>query len=153
MPDEEDNESLDKEVRRAVYDRFMASGKAPVISEVAQQLARNEDEVRGAFGRLAAGRVLVLQDGSGEVLMANPFSAVPTPFLVEVGGQTYYGNCIWDALGIPAMLDQDARITTGCGDCNDAMALEVRAGELEAEEGIVHFSVPAARWWDNIKFT
>jgi hypothetical protein len=36
--------------------------------------------------------------------MANPFSAVPTPFLVRSGDRSWYGNCIWDALGIPAML-------------------------------------------------
>jgi hypothetical protein len=36
--------------------------------------------------------------------MAMPLSAIPTPFQVEVGGRHFFGNCIWDALGIVAML-------------------------------------------------
>jgi hypothetical protein len=87
--------------------------------------------------------------------MANPFSAVPTPFLVETRSQEWWGNCIWDALGIAAMVKQDAHISTGCGDCNDALSILIRGGSarMEGGEGIIHFSVPARRWWDNIKFT
>ena len=87
--------------------------------------------------------------------MANPFSAVPTPFLVEIGDLSWWGNCIWDALGIAAMVKGDARIVTGCADCSDEMELRVEGGRLrtEGEEGIIHFSVPARRWWENIKFT
>src|SRR5437667_11759339 len=41
----------------------------------------------------------VLQE-NGELWRAAPFSAVPTAFPVKVGDRSYYGNCIWDALGI-----------------------------------------------------
>jgi hypothetical protein len=146
-------DALDREVRRVIYERFMTSGRAPAVAEVAQELSRSDEDVRGSFGRLATGRVVVLQEGNGEILMANPFSAVPTPFLVEAGDRSWYGNCIWDALGIPAMLGEDARITTGCGDCSDAMVLRVEGGRLVEGEGLIHFAVPAARWWENIKFT
>jgi hypothetical protein len=33
------------------------------------------------------------------------------------------------------------------------MRLEVRGGALAHGEGVVHFAVPARRWWDNIGFT
>jgi len=33
------------------------------------------------------------------------------------------------------------------------MTLEIKGQELASGEGIVHFSVPAKRWWDNIKFS
>ena len=33
------------------------------------------------------------------------------------------------------------------------MTLEVRHGRLVRGEGVVHFGVPAARFWDNIAFT
>jgi hypothetical protein len=29
----------------------------------------------------------------------------------------------------------------------------VRAGALARREGIIHFALPALRWWDNIGFT
>jgi hypothetical protein len=33
------------------------------------------------------------------------------------------------------------------------MRLQVRHGVLTRTEGVVHFGVPARRWWDNIGFT
>ena len=75
--------------------------------------------------------------------MAAPLSARPTPFLVTTPLGTYFGNCVWDALGIAAMLGHDARIDTDCADCGAAMTLEIEGGELRAE-GVAHFAVPAA---------
>jgi hypothetical protein len=108
--------------------------------------------VRESLERLAAGRVLVLQRDSREVLMASPFSAVPTPFAVHANGRLYYGNCVWDALGVPVMLGVDARVEASCGCCGEAMALRVTGGELEPVEGTVHFAVPAHRWWQDIVY-
>jgi hypothetical protein len=50
------------------------------------------------------------------------------------------------------MLQADARIDCSCGCCGEAMQLEVRAGELGPVEGVVHFAVPAHRWWDDIVY-
>jgi hypothetical protein len=33
------------------------------------------------------------------------------------------------------------------------MRLEVRGGRLVRSEGMLHFAVPARRWWDNVAFT
>jgi hypothetical protein len=85
--------------------------------------------------------------------MAHPFSAVPTPFLVEVKAHSCYANCIWDALGIPAILKQDASIYTSCGDCGAALTLQVVDGDLQGDEGILHFALPALRWWEDIVFS
>ena len=85
--------------------------------------------------------------------MANPISAVPTPFLVRAGDRSWYGNCIWDAMGISAMLQQDAVIETSCGCCGTAMQVTVVNGSLGEAPGIARFAVPAARWWDDIVFT
>jgi hypothetical protein len=109
-------------------------------------------EVRAAFGRLAAGRALVLQPETGEILMANPYSAVPTPFLVEVPAYTCYGNCIWDALGIAALLKEPARIRTSCADCGLALQLSVEDGRVSGDSGVAHFAVPARHWWDDVVF-
>ena len=84
--------------------------------------------------------------------MAEPFSAVPTAFAVEVGTQKWWGNCIWDALGIPAMLKQDARVVTACGCCNEAMTLEVRDGQLLKAPGVVHLAIPPREWWNDVVF-
>ena len=149
---EQEQIALDKVVRFHVYDYVMREGLLPTIAETSSALAYPSDEVRVSFQRLADGHIIVLQKESGEILMANPFSAVPTPFLVKVGNRSYYGNCIWDAMGIPAMLKQDATIEASCGCCSTAMSLKVTNGSLEEARGLTHFAIPAAHWWDDIVF-
>ncbi len=144
---------IDREVRRYVYDQLREAGTAPTTTETALALGRPLDEVEVSFERLAHGRVFVLQPDSREILMAPPFSAVPTPFLVEVGARSWYGFCVWDALGILAALHVDGRVVTSCGDCGAGMELAVSGGALAEGEGIIHFGVPARHWWDNIVFT
>lgn len=144
--------TFDQEVRRYVYDQTMKTGSSPTVAETAEALSTLSDEVQASFHRLADARMLVLQRDTGEILMANPFSNVPTPFLAQVDGQTYYGNCIWDVMGIPAMLKRDAVIHTSCGDCGTSMNLRIVNGALEPAIGIAHFAVPAAQWWNDIVF-
>jgi len=142
----------DREVRRVIYEMTMAGGTPPLIRDVAQVLGMTHDEVAASMQRLAEGHMLVLQPGSGEVLMAPPYSAVPTPFVVHAGGTRSFGNCIWDALGIPAVLGTDARIDCSCGCCGEAMSLAVTGDALEPTDGAVHFAIPARRWWEDIVF-
>jgi hypothetical protein len=123
------------------------------VAEAAAALERTTREVNLSLRRLADAHILVLQKGSGEILMAAPFSAVPTAFLVKVGDRRYYGNCIWDALGIPSMLKQDATVNASCGCCGTAMTLEVANGSLVHARGLAHFAVAAARWWDDVVFS
>jgi hypothetical protein len=146
------NEARDIQLRAAIYDEVMSSGSVPTIAAMGTRLGWQRDEVTGSLERLAAARALVLQPGTREVLMANPFSAVPTPFAVSSGGVSYYGNCIWDALGIPAMLHRDAEISTSCACCGDAMQVRVTAGQLVPLDGVIHFAIAARKWWQDIVF-
>jgi len=152
MDAEQEKVALDKEVRYHVYDCVMREGLPPTMVDTSSALSRSPEEVRDSFQRLADGHILVLQKGSGDILMANPYSAVPTPFLVRAAGRSYYGNCIWDAMGIPAMTRQDAVIEASCGCCSTAMKLRVTDGSLEEARGVAHFAIPAAHWWDDIVF-
>jgi hypothetical protein len=145
---------LDRDVRLAVYRKIVEEGGPPTAPEMAVGLGVQTLDVEASLRRLADGHVLVLAPGTPYVWMANPFSALPTPFEVEVGDRLYFGNCIWDALGIPACLHADARIRTYCPDCSEPLSLGVRDGELgSSAEGVIHFAVPAAHWWDDIGST
>jgi len=147
-------EEFDRSLRQYIYGVTMRRGYPPTLAEITDHFHGTLEVVQAALVRLAAGRVVVLQRDTGEILMANPFSAVPTPFVVELADFSCYGNCIWDALGIPAMLGQDARIKTACSDCGTAMEVKVVAGVVQAvPDGLVHFAVPALHWWDDIVFT
>jgi Alkylmercury lyase len=86
--------------------------------------------------------------------MANPLSAVPTPFRVLTDdGRSWWGNCIWDGLGILAMVGSDGIVDTTCPDCGERVEFRVENGRLQPVDAVIHFAVPAARWWDNIGFT
>ncbi|MGO8947607.1 MAG: organomercurial lyase [Ktedonobacterales bacterium] len=148
-----ERDSFDQQVRSYIYDVLFTQGTVPTAATVAAGLACPPGDVVAAFQRLAQGHVIVLQRDSDEILMANPFSAVPTPFQVEVDGRSYWGNCIWDALGVLAMLKRDGRILASCGDCNASMTLLVSNGVVVDAPGVAHFSVPSKQWWDNIVFT
>jgi alkylmercury lyase-like protein len=148
-----EQDAFDTRVRLHIYERFLAEGRPPSVGETAAALDMRETEAAAAYRRLEQGRVLVLAPGTLNVWMANPLSAVPTPFRVEMERGSYWGNCIWDALGIPAMLAGDGTVACSCPDCGEAMTLTVSGGRLERAEGVVHFAVPASRWWDNIAFT
>jgi hypothetical protein len=147
-------EAFDRDIRLAVYRSFVEYGRPPTTPELAGELGAPASDVEVALRRLAGGHALVLQPGTSSIWMAAPFSAIPTPFDVTVGGRHYFANCIWDALGIPACLHADARIETSCPDCAEPMMLEVRDGSFqEPADGVLHFAIPAAKWWEDIGAT
>jgi hypothetical protein len=144
---------VDTEVRLHLMERFLADGRPPSVAESAAALDATEGDVADAYRRLQDAHVIVLAPGSLDVWMANPLSAVPTPFPVETERGTYYANCIWDALGIPAMLGCDGTVAASCADCGDPLPVRIRNGEIRGAGGVAHFAVPARRWWDNIGHT
>ena len=147
-------DELDLRIRNHVYASFVRHGRASTAAETAEGLGLGVEEVEGAYRRLHEAHALVLWPRSTEIRMLNPFSAVETPHRVEAGGRSWFANCAWDALGIPGALHTDGRIRSECPDCGDPLELEVRDGELvEGRDLLVHFVVPASRWWDDIGFT
>jgi Alkylmercury lyase len=147
------DEPFVEEVRRCIYREAAATARVPQAADVAVALGRSPDDVLGAIRALAARRVLILAPNSDNIWSAPPFSAVPTAFRVEAEGRHHAALCIWDALGVAAALGADATVHTSCGDCGEPMQLAVRGGALTVAEGILHFAIPARRWWDNIGFT
>jgi hypothetical protein len=140
----------DSTLRLHLYDEIVRTSEAPSVAALASHFGSDVKDVGTTLRRMSDAHVLVLQP-SGEVLMANPFSAVPTPFVTEAGNRRWFGNCIWDALGILAALHADGHVLTSCAGCGDAMTLEVSDGVVSGD-GIIHFALPARRWWDDIVF-
>ena len=147
-------DELDLHIRNQVYASFVQIGTAWSAAEAARELGLGESVVATAYRRLHDAHALVLQPDRKEVRMLNPFSAVETPHRVEAGGRAWFANCAWDALGIPDALHVDGRIDSECPDCGEPLELEVRDGDLvRGADLLVHFVVPARRWWDDIGFT
>ena len=153
VADSGDTAALDRDVRLAVSRTFIDEEAPPTVDELAAQLGTDTYSIEASLHRLEDAHMLTLVPGTSSVWMAFPFSAVPTPFEVRVGDRRYFGNCIWDALGISVCLHADATIDSSCPDCSEPLHLEVRDGSLLPAEGVIHFAVPAARWWEDIGAT
>ena len=84
----------DSSLRVLIYDEIVRTGESPTLATLARLVGAPLDDVRASLRRMHDGHMLVLQP-TGEILMANPFSAVPTPFITEVGSplvwQLYLG--------------------------------------------------------------
>jgi hypothetical protein len=141
-------------IRLHVLERLVETAKIPTAHETAAALGLTVPQAIDAYRSLHEGRVGSLEPGDPtRFRMINPFSAVPTPFTVEAGGRSYFGNCIFDALGIISFLGGTGTVKTTCPDCKQAMTLSISNRRFERQEGVVHFSVPAAHWWDDIVYT
>ena len=87
---------FDWAIRTAIYQAFAESGASPPIGQLAAVAGGTEHQVRTSLERLfEAHEIAPLPSGHG-VWMANPFSAVPTPFPVETQTMTCFANCAWD---------------------------------------------------------
>ena len=143
----------DLATRLAIYTHFAATGTRPAASDVAARVGVTVPEVRESFGRLRTQRVLVLEEDGESIRMAPPFSGIPTQHRVTSEGVSYYANCAWDALGIPAALHRPAIVHSRCEQSLQPLELEISERGPQASDWLFHCVVPAAQWWDNIVFT
>ena len=143
----------DLELRRLTYRLFVDLGRAPTVDEVAEAIALPPAAVASGWLRLHAEHALVLDQDTFDIRMANPFSAVPTPYRVFADERWWFANCAWDAFGICAALDADGRIETACPDCANPIQIEVRNRRPDDECILFHCLVPASQWWTDIVFT
>lgn len=145
---------LDIAVKQEIYATIARTTQIPSVTDVAQALNLPIKEVEASFERLHQARLIVPEPGDpARIRMAPPFSGVETPFRVRVSGMVYFANCAWDALGIPAALQQDGKIEASDGHTGEPIHLEIRAGQPVPEPCVIHFAVPAARWWEDIIYT
>jgi hypothetical protein len=145
---------FDTSVKLNIYETIAETAQAPSAVEVAQAIDALLEDVLAAFDRLYHKRLLVPDPvAPGRIRMASPFSGVETPFRVLALGKSYYANCAWDALGVPAALHTDAVIEASDGFSGEPITLEVREGKPVPQDCVSQFAVPAARWWEDILYT
>ena len=143
----------DTQVKLAIYHYFARTGLAPSPAELGLQLGVTEIDVAVAYQRLRQKRVLWLEPDDHTIRMAPPFSAIPTQHRVVVKDRSYYANCAWDALGIPAALKHAGVAYSRCEQSGEPLELEVRLDVPPDSDWLFHCLVPAARWWHDLPFT
>ena len=151
-PHEEDR--LDREARSFVYEHLVEHGLPPTAERAATHLGVEPEEARAAYERLDERHALFLDPETREVRMAFPFSGVPTPFRVRANGRSYWANCAWDMLGVPAAFHDDAVVEAEYAEDGSPARLSVEGDRLRGEvDGVVHFPLPLRRWYEDLVFT
>lgn len=149
----DENGDIDAQLTGAIYRYFADEARAPRVEEIAGIVRLTGAEVRAAYARLYARRMLVLMPDAESIRMAPPFSGVRTQHVVRARGKEYFANCAWDALGIPAALHEDADVRSRCEHCGEPLRLRVTRDGPPPSEWVFHAAVPAAHWWRDIVYT
>ena len=141
------------EVRAFVYRHFAETTRPPSEKETASFFALTQEDASAAYEELHQRHALFLKPGTHEILMANPFSGVETPFKVHANGKTYFANCAWDCLGIPAALHTDAEIEASCARSREPIRLRVIDQQVQGSGALVHFLIPFRAWYNDLAST
>jgi hypothetical protein len=141
------------EMRAFIYGHFAETTRPPAVEETAARFALSHEEARAAYEELHRRHALYLQPGTHAILMANPFSGVETPFRVRASGKTYFANCAWDSLGIPAALHVDGEIEAACAQTGESIRLRVSGAQVQGTQALVHFLIPFREWYDDLVST
>ena len=163
------NNPLLWQIRAFVYNHFADTTLPPSVENTARHFNIKIEEAGTLYGELHNRHAFFLEPDTLNIRMANPFSGIPTDFRVHSNGKTYYSNCAWDMLGIPAALAlrSNAVIEAICTESDDRVQLEVRDGQIQAQAAVpggdiksiltsdlkIHFPLPFARWYDDLLFT
>jgi hypothetical protein len=130
-------------LRIGIYNELVATGRPPQL---------NNDECQ-QLAAMKIGKTLIPHPQTGQVWMAGPFAAEPTRYKI-IGSATWYANCAWDMLGVPIITKERVRIETSCAHCGEEMIMDASPdAPPRYDDAVVHFLVPARKWYDDIGFT
>ncbi|HAV77616.1 MAG TPA: hypothetical protein DCX53_09725 [Anaerolineae bacterium] len=149
------NDSLLWQIRHFVYKHFADTTHPPSVDITAAHFNISSEEASEYYKELHNRHAFFLDLESTTVRMANPFSGIPTDFSVHANGKTYYANCAWDMLGIPAALHTDAVIEAICTESNETVEIQIQNGNLRFTnyDLLVHFPLSFSHWYDDLVFT
>jgi len=115
----------EKPLARLILRTFLDQGGAIPIEDIVRALPQAApEETRGALATLEEEDLIRIR--AGQIDVAYPFSAAPTPYLVKFpGGRDRYACCATDALGMASMAGEAIEIASHCHHCGDALTFSV----------------------------
>ena len=131
-------------------DRCATSSTGASSSWAARRPCDELGATEAALRRLHDAHMIVLEPGPHRDPDGQPVLAVPTPYRVEAGGRSWFANCAWDALGIPAALDGRPRRRRRARTAASRSSSRSRGGGPGRRSSTAR---SRRRWWDDIVFT
>ena len=142
-----------KQARKYVFDYFYENTYGPVLEEAMREFHLDREKAGLLFNEMEASHYILLVPGTQRILMANPFSAVATPFVDAIDGKRYFANCAWDTVSLHVMVHRDADVSAFCHHCAEPIRMRLSRGKRVSgrpENPLIFLSVPVAKWYDNL---
>jgi hypothetical protein len=153
------SESLQKNVRKYIFEHFEEHTTAPVLEQIIRKFGLDRASAFKVLVDLQSARHIALLTGTQRILMAFPFSSIVTPFRVKVAGKDkeYFANCAWDAVAIHVALEKEQWISSYCHHCSEDVKIHLkdqrRVSAQSDSQPLVYLALPASKWWENILLT
>ncbi|MBP8001519.1 MAG: hypothetical protein KA314_08010 [Chloroflexi bacterium] len=147
------NHDPDLQIRYQIYQFFADQCRPPTTNEIAERLDMSPENVDAAFHRLHDRHMIFLDATTGQIRMANPFSAIPTSYRVRAGEKVWWANCAWDTLGIAAALNLDVDIEANLPTDGQPVTLKVTNGAVTEPDWLIYFPLPCRQWYDDLVYT
>jgi hypothetical protein len=122
-------------------------------AKLGNSMSASPAEVRRALGELKIGKTILVHPLSGEIWMAGPFAAARTPYEVRNQRHSWWANCAWDMFGVAMIVGERSEVRARCGDCGEPLTVVADPVAEPEDVDVVHFLLPARRWYDDIGFT
>ena len=140
-------------LRVFIYQEIIGHARWPTLGSIASHFGVDISAAREALAGMKFGKTVLVNPQTGELWMAGPFSDKETPYQVWIGRKSWWANCAWDMFGIISMVGVSGRVESRCTDCGEEMNFQVNSTHGPDIDAVVHFLVPAARWYDDIGYT
>jgi len=129
--------------RRAILRLFARFGRTPLFHEIAAESGIARADLPAVLAALAGRDLIVLGDDRERIAGAYPFADCDRGYGVVCAGQRLHAMCALDALGIGAMLDEDATIASSCAACGTEIQITTRGRGTEIDHA---FPVAGVVW-------
>ena len=112
---------------RTVLQLFGQLGRPPQLSEIGKVIGLGPEQIRTLVSELQAHDLLGMDDASGTIVYAYPFSGEATEHRVELHGHKLNALCAINALGVGGMYQTDVTVASSCRFCGTK--IEIRTAQ------------------------
>jgi hypothetical protein len=141
-------------LRRFIYNTLIDDAKVSSSGDIAEHFGVDRSDALRALRERKIGKTILPDPRTGELWMMGPFAAGETQYSVRAGTRRWFANCAWDMLGVAHLVGAPVDIETQCTDCGAPIALHLEPdAESVGTDLLVHFLLPARRWYNDIGFT
>ena len=136
-------------INRFIFD----NGFAPSVDELVKLTVTDTEKVEQGLKVLADNHALVLHPNSFDIWVAHPFALFPTLFWVKSADKQWWGNCTWCSFGIATLTNAETEIFTKLQGQEEPLTIHIKDNKVVEEDFVVHFPIPASKFWDNVIYT